>query len=403
VTRARAKVVVLGMMSKMPVAGVVWQTVHYLLGLRRLGFECWYVEAHRRTPSMLMQRRTDDGSRRAAALIADVMGRFDFGARWAYHALDDGGRCFGIEASQLRRLYRDADLLLNLHGGTEPRPELFETGRLAYVETDPVQLQIELHDGLQATYDFLDPHCAFFTFAENLHGADCGLPVCDRYEFRATRQPVVVDLWAGRAARPGSVYTTIGNWRQPWRSVRYGGDRLGWTKNEQFERFLDLPARTGRSFELALSSYEPADRNRLEAHGWRVRDALRFSTDVEDYRRYVCASRAEFTAAKEQNVRFRTGWFSDRSATYLAAGRPVVTQDTGFGAALPTGEGLMAVADAEEAASAVAEVEADYARHSRAALEIAREYFEADRVLAELVEHAGLRPSRRWAPVGGAA
>jgi glycosyltransferase involved in cell wall biosynthesis len=168
------------------------------------------------------------------------------------------------------------------------------------------------------------------------------------------------------------------------------GEVYHWSKHHEFLKFLDLPQRTRQAFELALSSYEQADCEMLEARGWRVRRALDFSTDPEAYRQYIADSRGEWTVAKDQNVRLRSGWFSDRAATYLAAGRPVVTQETGFGNLLPTGCGLFGFSTTEEAAAAIEEINSDYARHSRRASEIAREEFEADKVLAKLIRHAGV-------------
>ncbi|MEA2272396.1 MAG: hypothetical protein QOI98_1104, partial [Solirubrobacteraceae bacterium] len=387
------RIVVLGMMAKLPVPGVVWQTLHYLQGLQRLGFEPFYVEANARTPSMLMERDTDDGSGRAAALIARVMEQYGMPGRWAYHALHEyDGRCYGLSERELRALYRDAALIINLHGGTEPRPEFGD--RLVYLETDPVQLQIELHDEVATTEEFLRAHSAFFTFAENLGRPGCTLPVCERFDFLPTRQPVVLDHWSGEHHDSEHLFTTVGNWQQGWRTVNYGGEAYGWSKDQQWLKFLDVPARTGESFELALSGYRPHHREQLEAKGWRVRPALDFGTETEAYRDYIAGSRGEFTVAKEQNVRFATGWFSDRSATYLAAGRPVITQDTAFGCALPTGEGLYAVSDIDEAAAAVEAVNADYSRNRRAAREIAREFFDAERVLGDLLDAVGISSKR---------
>ena len=396
-----SKVVVLGMMAKMPVPGVLWQTLHYLLGLRGLGLDPYYVEAHGRAPSMLMERESDDGAARAAALIDSTLARFGLGDRWAYHALDSDGRCLGLTEFELRRLYREAEVILNLHGGTEPRCELAETGKLVYLETDPVRLQIELHDGLQASFDFLSPHSAFFTFAENLGRSPCSLPVCERFPFRPTRQPVVLELWEGRAAGSEGCFTTVGNWRQGWRAVRYRGENYGWSKDAEWKKFLDLPARTGQPFELALSGYEPRDQEELERYGWRVRKAL--DLDLDAYRDYIVDSLAEFTVAKDQNVRFCTGWFSDRSAAYLAAGRPVITQDTGFGEVLPTGQGLFAVRDVDGAAAAVDAIASDPVRHSRAAADIAREYFDAQRVLGRLLDDLGVRRARPRRPAAAGA
>jgi GT2 family glycosyltransferase len=393
-SQSRPKIVLLGMMTKMPVAGVVWQNLHYLLGFERLGCEAYYVETHARTPSMLMNCDDDDSSALAAEFIAAIMRRFGLADRWAFRALHDDGSCFGMSEGQLERLYGSADLIINLHGGTQPLPELTASGRLVYLETDPVQLQLELRHGVQETLDFLEPHSAFFTFAENWGQPDCGLPVQDRYRFVPTRQPVVMELWPDRSAQPADVFTTIGNWRQDWRDVTFEGERYTWSKHYEFLKYLDLPERTGAAFELALSSCEDSERQMLRERGWRVRDGLEVSRGIDRYRDYVGASRGEFTVAKDQNVRLRTGWFSDRTATYLASGRPAVTQNTGFGVALPTGEGLLAFDSVDSAAAAVEEIEADYAAHARAARDLAREHFGYEAVLRPLLDHLGVNPSQ---------
>jgi hypothetical protein len=377
------------MMTPMPVAGVVWQTVHYLIGLKRLGYDVYYVEAHARTPAMLMEREDDDGPRIAADFIDHVMRRFDLGDHWAFHARHDDGRVYGLDEGRLKRLYNSAELIINLHGGTVPLPEHSATGRLVYLETDPVDVQIELYHNVQETIDFLAQHCAHFTFGENYGRADCRLPVSDRFVFKPTRQPVVSDFW-DKADGPGELFTTIGNWRQPWREITFQGEVYHWSKHYEFVKFLDLPSRTSQPFELALSSLEEDDRRMLEARGWRVRKGMSISRDADTYRDYVVRSRGEFTVAKDQNVRLRSGWFSDRSATYLAAGRPVVTQDTGFGDNLPTGTGLFGFLTTDEALAAIESINADYPRHHRAARSMAREYFDSDVVLRKLLAECGV-------------
>lgn len=389
--RPKKKIVVLGMMTKMPVAGVVWQYVHYLVGFARLGYDVYYVESHARTPTMFMEHEHDDGTGKAAKFIAEVMNRFDLRDRWAFHAIHDDGRCLGLTELQLKHLYATADLLINVHGGTVPLPEHSATGRLIYLETDPVELQIELYNNLQATKDFLDPHCAFFTFGENYHNPDCKLPISEDYRFIPTRQPVICDFWQGDSSNGQATdFTTIGNWRQPCRTVRFKGEVYHWSKHYEFLKFLDLPSKTRQRFELALSSYEQSDQRMLEEKGWRVRHAMEFSMDADAYRQYIAQSRGEFTVAKDQNVRLRTGWFSDRSATYLAANRPVITQDTGFGNVLPTGEGLFAFSDMESLLTAVEQINMDYQRHCRAASALARDYFNYDVVLPKILSEMGV-------------
>ncbi len=388
--RRRPKIVLLGMMTKMPVAGVVWQTMHYLVGLERLGCDTYYVEQHARTPSMFMETEQCDGSAKAAAFIDKVMRRFDLGDRWCFHALHEPeSRCLGMSDTQLRELLADADYIINLHGGTVPLPEHTATGRLVYVETDPVQLQIELHDGVQETVDFLAPHCAFFTFGENIGNPDCDLPAPKQFNFIPTRQPVVCDLWDS-AVTGGERFTTIGNWAQHWRPVQFRGHTYTWSKHFEFLKFIELPSRTAQPFELALSSYTEADKAMLEGKGWHIRHGLDVSTDMDIYRRYISESRGEFTVAKDQNVRLRSGWFSDRAATFLAAGRPVVTQETGFSNVLPTGEGLFGFSTMDEILAAVDEINGDYERHCRAAKRIARECFGHDVVLGPILDALGI-------------
>lgn len=386
----KKRIVLLGMMTRHPVAGVVWQTVHYLVGFERLGYETYYVEAHGTNPSMFMEREEDDGFGRAAAFISSVMRRFGLEGRWALQALHDNGRCYGLSEEQLKQLYQSADLVINLHGATLPQPDHSATDRLVYLETDPVALQIELYHNQQETIDFLAPHRAFFTFGENYGHPDCLLPVSERFIFKPTRQPVVLDFWEPHYNGNGQMFTTIGNWQQRWREVKFQDKVYHWSKHYEFLKFLDLPVRTNQSFELALSRYTASDQQMLESKGWRVRDALSFTCDLDAYRQYITDSRGEFTVAKDQNVSFRSGWFSDRSATYLAAGRPVITQETGFSSILPTGQGLFAFSTMEEVESAIERINSDYEHHCQAAHEITREYFSYEVVLPRLLAEIGL-------------
>jgi hypothetical protein len=384
------KIVLLGMMSKIPVAGNAWLVAQYMVGFRRLGYDVYYVEAHARTPSMFMERDDDDSSALAAEFIAGVMGRFDFQHNWAFHALHDDGRCYGMSETQLNRLYDSAHLIINLHGGTVPLPEHSATGRLIYLETDPVELEVELYKNYQPALEFVAPHKAFFTWGLNYGNPDCRVPVPESLNFKPSPPPVVMDLWQPYSNGAGPRFTTIGNWKQTWNQVEFNGETYHWSKHYEFLKFLDLPARTKQGFELALSSYEPEDKRMLESKGWKIEHALDFSVDMDAYRQYIVKSKGEFTVAKDQNVRLRSGWFSERSATYLAAGRPVITQDTGFGSYLPTGSGLFSFSTMEEIERAVERINSDYEHHSRAAAELAREYLNYDVVLKRLLDEVNL-------------
>jgi hypothetical protein len=388
ITAQPRKLVVLGMMAKRPVPGIIWQTAHYLEGFKRLGYEVYYVEAHGAAPLSFIHHPNQDGSQESAAFIQAVMRRFDLGDRWCFQALHADGACYGMSEGQLGRLYRSAEIIVNLSGATLPRSEHVATDRLVYLETDPVAPQIEVYDQNQQTIDFLAQHRAWFTYGENYGRPDCKLPTSERFAFHPTRQPVVLDYWRSPETG-GAAFTTIASWNQSGRELWFEGELYHWSKHLEFLKFVDLPRRTDQPFELALNRHA-ADKCLLESNGWRVRDALAFATDPDAYRAYIAGSRGEFTVAKDQNIRLRTGWFSDRSATYLAAGRPVITQDTAFGHVLPTGCGLFAFTTMDDILAALDSINADYPAHCRAAREIAQAYFSYDVVLPRLLEQIGL-------------
>src|SRR5438309_10853001 len=189
---ARKKIVLLGMMTKMPVPGVVWQYIHYLVGFQRLGYDVYYIEQHARTPSMFMQTQQCDGSTKAATFLNRVMERLNLGHSWSYQALHEGNQCFGMSQNDLNHLFASAELIINLHGGTEPLPEHSATGRLVYLGTDPVEVELEVFHNVQTTIDFLAPHCAFFTWGLNYGQPDCRLPYSERFRFRPSAPPVVM-------------------------------------------------------------------------------------------------------------------------------------------------------------------------------------------------------------------
>ena len=397
---ARPSIVILGSMSAMPVGGVIWQTLHYIVGLQRIGYDVFYVETHGRYPREVMRRGEKDGTALAVELIRTMMARVNMAGRWCYVDLHNEERHYGMTKRELDLRYQEAEALINLHGGTVPLPQHTRTGRLVYLETDPVTVQVYVAAGSQEDIDFLGMHNAHFSYGENYGAADCRVPQSSRFNFLPTRQPVVLEYWpfAAQALRQ---FTTVGNWNQ-FQDVVLDGETYTWSKRVEFMKFLDLPQRTGASFELALSQCGPEDAAALGDRGWSVVDALDFSYDADAYRAYISGSRAEFTVAKDQNVRLRSGWFSDRSATYLASGRPVVTQDTGFGNVLPTGQGLFAFTTIDEAAAAIELIASGYERQRRAARLIAEEWFDSDVVLGQLLRDLGLPVPGRRKPVGGA-
>jgi len=397
---AKTSLVVLGMMGRMPLAGVTWQVLQYLEGFRRLGFTVSYVEDTSEWPYDPDRNTITDDPTYAINFIQSVMARYGFADRWAYRAAD--GRAFGLSTSELRRLFERADILVNLTGATVLRTEHLRVPVRIYLETDPVLPQIEVAKGSTFYIDLLSAHTHHFTYGENLGASDCGVPVT-RFEYRPTRPPIVLDWWSPTTS-PGPYFTTVASWRQSGKDLEWRGQTYTWSKHHEFLKIIELPRRTAQPLELALavrghagngeSGWVPLKEEDAEAvreltrHGWRITDAMTLSREIGPYRDFILGSRGEFTVAKDQNVRLRSGWFSDRSACYLGAGRPVITQDTAFEKFIPTGEGLFAFNGMDDIVAAFEAVNADYERHSRAARAVAETYFRAETVLAKLIEEA---------------
>jgi len=383
----RGRLVVLGIAAQVPFAGVAWQALHYLEGFRRLGYDVYYVEDTGAWPYDPERRTITDDPSYAVRYLGALMARAGCGDRWAYCPPGRPGGPLGPSAAALTAVWRGADVLVNLTGATVLRGEHLRVPVRIYLETDPVAPQIEVALGRRFTIDLLAAHTHHASYAENLGTAECGVPV-GQFTYLPTRPPVVLEWWRS-GAPAGARFTTVAAWRQTGRDVWWNGERYGWSKDEEFLKVLDLPRRTRQPLELALACEDEPTLRLLRSNGWLIRDAISLTTAPAPYHAYIEESRGEFTVAKDQNVRLRSGWFSDRSACYLAAGRPVVTQDTGFGRVLPVGRGLFAFRDGDEAASALETVGADYEGHAGAAREVADGYFRAERVLEELMDRVG--------------
>jgi hypothetical protein len=330
---------------------------------------------------------------------------FGLGDRWAYRRSYSDKAWLGPRGGEAVGLLAGADAVFNVTGSTRLDREGLEARHPVYLGTDPVLHEIEYERGNREARAVIDAQGEVVTYGENIGTPASPVPPLPRMRAR-TRQPVLIDLWeCGEPSR--AEFTTVGNWKQAGLDVEFRGERYLWSKHHEFLKMLEVPLRVpGQPIELATNlgetrtpnpdevvgamSVETDARGLLTSHGWRLADAGAFSTDPLLYRDYIMASRGEFTVARDLNVRLRSGWFSERSACYLAAGRPVITQDTGFGALLPTGEGLFAFNTVDDVLTAFDRINSDYRRHSRAARSIAAEYFRAETVLARLLDDLGL-------------
>ncbi|MEO7501204.1 MAG: hypothetical protein ABIW94_01070 [Gemmatimonadaceae bacterium] len=384
----KGRIIVFGILFWYPLAGVTWQFLHYLIGLRRLGYDPYYIEdSGRWVYDPRLHDLSPDASPNIEA-VAPTLEAYGFAGRWGFRGNYPDGDCYGMTATEIDRLYGEADAFLNITGAQELRDEHLRCARRIYVETDPVAAQIKVAQGDAEMIRTLNLHDTHFTFGENLGAPDCKVPVV-RYDWQPTRQPVVIDLWDNSFDASSSRYTTIATWHSKGKDITWDGETYYWSKDREFMKVIDLPRQRAVPFELAMK-VEDDVKTLLDNHGWRCVDTAGISSDVDSYRSYIQRSRGEFTVAKDQNIRLRSGWFSDRSASYLAAGRPVITEETGFSNILPAGEGLLSFQTMDDALAAIDSVESDYAGHCRAAKEIATEYFAAEPVLKSLMSRAGL-------------
>jgi hypothetical protein len=318
------------------------------------------------------------------------MAKIGLSNQWAYRIAGLKDACWGLDAAKLDELYASCDALLNIVGATDLREEQMRAPLRVYVETDPVTAELRLANGDAHTREAFANHHVIVTYGENYGAGDCGVPL-NGITYKKTRQPIDLELWPMQFDPRAKFITTIGNYRQEGSDVEYNGETYRWSKHHEWEKFIDLPKHTRQPFELALKIDDPRDQRLLELHGWRIVSPFRMSLDIfGEYPNYFGQSRGEFTVAKDQNIRLRSGWFSERDVCYLACGKPVVTQDTGFSNIIPTGNGLFGVATVEEARDAIDRINADYEHHCRAARKIAEDYFAAPMLGEKLLRDVGL-------------
>jgi hypothetical protein len=382
-----AVVIVSGALAnKLHNGGATWTRLSWALGFKALGFEVAFVEQIRSDCCVDASGRPcpfEESANRE--YFREVTERFGFSAL-ARLTCDDGGS-LGLTPSELDDLVRSAAALVNITGHwTHPRMGVIP--RRIYVDLDPGYTQF--WHAARNPGPRLEGHNYYYTVGENIGRPDCSLPTCG-IPWRPIRQPVVLKEWPACAPAESGTFSTVASWRGPYGPVQYAGQTYG-LKVHEFRKFIELPRRVAQRFEIALE-IDPADerdRAALLDHGWHVIDPSTVASGPMAFRRYVQASGAEFSVAQGIYVETRSGWFSDRSVRYLASGKPVLVQDTGFSRNYPVGEGLLAFRTMVEAVAGAERIARDYAEHGRAARAIAEAYFDSDRVLGQLLEETGL-------------
>jgi len=381
---SRLRIVVSGMIAGDPhQGGASWAVLQYVLGLRAMGHDVYLVEPV--APKRIRPHGAPLDASVNAAYFRDVVTAFGLDGCAALLA-EGSDEAIGLTYAQLCALADHCDLLINISGMLTDGRLLEGIPRRLYVDLDPAFNQLwQSVDGLDMRFD---GHTHFATVGLAIGTSRCAIPTCG-LTWLHTLQPVVLDEWpmASRPAEGG--WTTVGNWRG-YGSIRHEGVQYG-QKAHSVRALIDLPSRTRAPIRASFAIHpdEAADIAALRAHGWALVDPAVVARTPYAYREFIQSSRGEIGIAKSGYVAARCGWFSDRSVCYLASGRPVVAQETGFSRFLPTGEGLCAFGTADEAAAAIEAIEMAYERHRRRAREIAEEFFRAERVLGRLLDAVG--------------
>jgi len=372
--------------NKLRNGGEAWVRLSWVLGLRRLGLDVWFVEQ--------IDAATCVGADGEQAPFETCENRRYFDSVMSQFGLEDrasllyeGGReSSGVPLEDLREVAGGADLLVNISGHLQLDDLTRRPRRRAYVDLDPGFTQFWHADGTAS----VAPHDTYFTVGENIGTPGCEIPT-GGLEWLPVPPPVVLEEWPFADGGDPHRFTTIGAWRGSFGVIECDGHMYG-LKVHEFRKVIELPARAPLEFEIALDIHPDDDRDReaLEANGWHLVDPRDAVPGPLEFRNYVQSSGGEFSVAQGIYVDTRSGWFSDRSVRYLASGRPALLQDTGFSRNYPVGEGLVGFSTLDEAASGARRIAADYAAHREAARALAEQRFDSDRVLPRFLSQAGV-------------
>ena len=388
------RIIVLGVIVRYPLGGMAWHYLQYVMGLARLGHDVYFVEDSDDYPSCyhpdtyVLNTDPSYGLRFAG----DTFNKVGLGDRWAYYDAHTK-RWLGPAATPIDDLCASADVVLNVSAVNPLRPWLTNIPVRAFVDTDPGFTQVR-HLTDPPKRKLALQHTAFLTFGENIAAGRSTIPD-DGLPWQSTRQPIVLDAWPVTASPADGRFTTVMQWDSDEPPEYYNSTRYR-TKRATFMAYIELPERMEQIFELAIERLPTEIAPMLRERGWALRDPYEPTHTPWTYQRYIQESKGEFTPAKHGYVVSRSGWFSERSAAYLASARPVVTQETGFSDWLPTGAGILSFSNLDEAQAAIDDVNRRYDFHCTEARRIAADYFDSDKVLPQLIEYA-MHPLRKSA------
>ncbi|UEG50684.1 hypothetical protein LK994_04255 [Ferruginibacter lapsinanis] len=384
----KLRIVVGGFIGLYPTGGVTWDYIQYVIGLQQLGHDVFYLEDTCQFPKFQSAGKEWNDPSDSIEYLKNTMEKFGLQNRWAYRDVASGN-CFGMSLDKIKEICRTADVFINISASTFLRDEYLAIPKRVLIDSDPMFTQVDYltetggkdPSGMKF---ILDNHNYHFSFGENIGQASCRIPLAG-FNWHTTRQPICIDCWNTINPQKSNIISTVMNW-----SVRpdliFDNENWG-QKNIEFKKFIGIPKLfTDISFEIIITGLTDEKRNEIKAHGWNTLDPLKTITDTLSYKEFITTAMAEFSVAKHTYVKSNSGWFSCRSACYLAAGKPVIAQDTQWSKYIPTGNGLFAFTDTESIITSVNDLKENYMKHSKAAIEIAREYFDSNKILNQLLE-----------------
>ena len=391
----RLRIIVGGYIGLYPTGGATWDYIQYPLGLQMLGHDVYYIEDTGQYPIFQKEKAAWNDASYCIEYLKGIMEMYGFKGKWAYRDLASG-KCFGMSVKKVKEVCSSADIFINISCSTFLRDEYLQIPKRILIDSDPMFTQIQYALEMEGSADsekwttktMLENHNYLFTFGENIGASDCKIPLLG-YKWHTTRQPVCLNQWQGQSNKNCNAFTSIMNWSGRKKLV-YLNEEWG-QKDAEFEKFNAIPMKLQETkFEVVvnkpLNKESSLNEIALKELGWKVLDPSQTVATASEYRDFIFNSKAEFGVAKETYVKANTGWFSGRSACYLAAGKPVIAEETQWSKFINTGNGLFAFSNMEEAKYAIEEVQANYDKHSMAATEIAHQYFDSSRVLTRMLE-----------------
>jgi hypothetical protein len=379
-----ARIVLGSYMVRYPLGGNLSWALQYLVGMHRLGHDVYFLERGGEDSCFDPQRGVMTGDCTfGVRAVADLLSRFEMGDRWCF--VDEADSYHGVSRARMQDVLATADIFIDMGTHGDFHDQLTGRTRRILIDGLPAFTQVKME--MRDASDPADEYDAYYTNGMNMGTASCSSPTAGK-NWRHILHPVATDMFEVTAPPRGAPYTTVMNWNTSERPLVHEGVTYG-HKNLEFEKFLPLPGLTDARCEVAISG-KCVPKVELASAGWRLRSAHEVTMTFDDFVSYIQQSRGEFSVCSSGYVITNSGWFSDRSSVYLASGRPVIQQETGFSQHLPCGEGLFAVRDADEAAAAIDAIESDYARHARRAREIAVEHLEATKVMGKFLSELGV-------------